>query len=203
MQRKSRLVLIAAILGFVFLYAPMVSLVIFSFNKSKLVTVWGGFSTKWYGELFQNAQILNAAGLSLRIAVISASLALVIGTIAAFVLVRFGRFRGRNLLTGMITSPLVMPDVIIGLSLLLMFVAMQNMIGWPNRGMTTIIIAHATFGAAYVAVVVQSRLRDMDLSVEEAAADLGASATRVFFDITLPIISPALISGWLLSFTLS
>ena len=197
------MVKIAAILGFLFLYAPMVSLVIFSFNKSKLVTVWGGFSTKWYAELFQNAQILNAAGLSLRIAVISASLAIVLGTIAAFVLVRFGRFRGRTLLTGMITSPLVMPDVIIGLSLLLMFVAMQGMIGWPMRGVTTIIIAHATFGAAYVAVVVQSRLKDMDLSVEEAAADLGAGPLRVFFDITLPIISPALISGWLLSFTLS
>lgn len=204
MKRTSNFVKILAVLGFVFLYAPIVSLVVFSFNKSKLVTVWGGFSTKWYMELLNDPQILNAAWLSLKIAFISASIAIVIGTIAAFALSRFGKFKTRTLLTGMITAPLVMPEVITGLSLLLLFVAMQGLIGWPmGRGVTTIIIAHATFGAAYVAVVVQSRLIDMDISIEEAAADLGAHPLRVFFDITLPIISPAIISGWLLAFTLS
>jgi len=204
MKRKSRFVPIAGTLGFVFLYAPIISLIFYSFNKSKLVTVWGGFSTKWYGELFRDDQIMSAAWLSLKIAFISASLSIVIGTIAAFVLARFGKFRSRKLLTGMITAPLVMPEVITGLSLLLLFVAMQGLIGWPlGRGVTTIIIAHSTFGAAYAAVVIQSRLVDMDMSIEEAAADLGSRPVRVFFEITLPIISPALISGWLLAFTLS
>ncbi len=204
MKKRSRFVLIVGTLGFIFLYAPIVSLIIFSFNESKLVTVWGGFSTKWYGELFRDPQILGAAWISLKIAVVSASLAVVFGTIAAYALTRFGRFRTRTLLSGMITAPLVMPEVITGLSLLLLFVAMQGLIGWPaGRGVTTIIIAHATFGAAYVAVVIQSRLVDMDMSIEEAAADLGAKPLRVFFDITLPIITPALVSGWLLAFTLS
>ncbi len=203
-MRKSLFVPIVGTLGFIFLYAPIVSLIFFSFNESKLVTVWSGFSTKWYGELLRDPQILNAAWLSLKIAFFSASIAIVFGTIAAFVLARFGKFRTRTLLTGMITAPLVMPEVITGLSLLLMFVAMQGLIGWPHgRGLTTIIIAHATFGAAYVAVVVQSRLLNMDLSIEEAAADLGANPVRVFFDITLPTIAPALVSGWLLAFTLS
>ncbi len=204
MKKRSRFVLIVGTLGFIFLYAPIVSLIIFSFNESKLVTVWGGFSTKWYGELFRDPQILGAAWISLKIAVVSASLAVVFGTIAAYALTRFGRFRTRTLLSGMITAPLVMPEVITGLSLLLLFVAMQGLIGWPaGRGVMTIIIAHATFGAAYVAVVIQSRLVDMDMSIEEAAADLGAKPLRVFFDITLPIITPALVSGWLLAFTLS
>lgn len=204
MKRRSLFIKIAAFLGFVFLYAPIVSLIIFSFNKSRLVTVWGGFSTKWYGELLQDPQILGAAWISLKIAFISASVAIVIGTLAAFVLVRFKKFRTRTLLSGMITAPLVMPEVITGLSLLLLFVALQGLIGWPaGRGMTTIIISHATFGAAYAAVIIQSRLVDMDLSIEESAADLGAKPVRVFFDITLPVITPALISGWLLAFTLS
>ncbi len=204
MKRRSLFIKIAAFLGFVFLYAPIVSLIIFSFNKSRLVTVWGGFSTKWYGELLQDPQILGAAWISLKIAFFSASLAIVIGTLAAFVLVRFKKFRTRTLLSGMITAPLVMPEVITGLSLLLLFVAMQSLIGWPaGRGVTTIIISHATFGAAYAAVIIQSRLVDMDLSIEESAADLGAKPVRVFFDITLPVITPALVSGWLLAFTLS
>ncbi|MCF6301963.1 MAG: ABC transporter permease subunit [Devosiaceae bacterium] len=204
MKKRSLFITIAGILGFVFLYAPIVSLVIFSFNKSKLVTVWGGFSTKWYGELLQDPQILGAAWISLKIAFTSATLAIIIGTLAAFVLVRFKKFRTRTLLSGMITAPLVMPEVITGLSLLLLFVAMQGLIGWPaGRGMTTIIISHATFGSAYAAVVIQSRLVDMDLSIEESAADLGAKPVRVFFDITLPVIAPALVSGWLLAFTLS
>ena len=192
------------LLGFVFLYAPILSLVVFSFNESKLVTVWSGFSTKWYGELLQNDQLIGAAWLSLQIAAISATLALVLGTLAAVALVRFRRFRGKTLMHGMISAPLVMPDVIIGLSLLLLFVSMESLIGWPSgRGMLTVIIAHSTFGMAYVAVVVQSRLTDLDISLEEAAQDLGATPARVFFDVTLPIISPALISGWLLAFTLS
>lgn len=192
------------LLGFVFLYAPILSLVVFSFNESKLVTVWSGFSTKWYGELLQNDQLIGAAWLSLQIAAISATLALVLGTLAAVALVRFRRFRGKTLMHGMISAPLVMPDVIIGLSLLLLFVSMESLIGWPaGRGMLTVIIAHSTFGMAYVAVVVQSRLGDLDVSLEEAAQDLGATPARVFFDVTLPIISPALVSGWLLSFTLS
>jgi len=195
---------IVSFIGFLFLYIPIVSLVIFSFNKSKLVTVWGGWSTKWYGELLNDPQILGAAWISLKIAFISASLATILGTIAAMVLTRFGQVRGRGLLTGMVTAPLVMPEVITGLSLLLLFVAMEATFGWPaGRGMLTIIIAHTTFSMAYVAVVVQSRLVDMDDSIEEAASDLGAKPMRVFFDITLPMIAPALISGWLLSFTLS
>ncbi len=193
-----------ATLGFGFLYAPIVSLIVFSFNESRLVTVWGGFSTRWYGELISDGQLLEAAWVSLKIATISASLAVVIGTLAAFVLTRFGKFHGKLMLTGMVTAPLVMPEVIIGLSLLLLFEAMEGMLGWPaGRGMTTVIIAHSTFCAAYVAVIAQSRLRDMDESLEEAARDLGAGPVRVFFDITLPVIAPALVSGWLLAFTLS
>jgi len=203
-MKRSMFMRVATILGFVFLYAPIVSLVFFSFNENKLVTVWSGFSTKWYGELLQNDQLIRAALLSLQIAAISATIALVLGTLASVALVRFRRFRGKTLMIGMISAPLVMPDVIIGLSLLLLFVSMQQLFGWPaGRGMMTVIIAHATFGMAYVAVVVQSRLSDLDISLEEAAQDLGATPTRVFFDITLPIISPALVSGWLLSFTLS
>ncbi len=204
MRRKSWFLLISTTLGFAFLYAPIVSLIIYSFNKSKLVTVWAGFSTKWYGELLRDAQILDAAWVSLKIAFISATLALVLGTMAALVLQRFGRFAFKNLLYGMATAPLLMPEVITGLSLLLLFVTMETMFGWPaGRGITTIIIAHTTFCLAYVAVVVQSRLSDMDESLEEAALDLGARPFRVFFDITLPVIAPALVSGWLLAFTLS
>lgn len=204
MKKRSWFLIISTTLGFAFLYLPILSLVIYSFNKSKLVTVWAGFSTKWYGELFRDPQILGAAWISLKIAFLSASLALVLGTLGAFVLVRFRRFRGKTLMGGMISAPLVMPDVIIGLSLLLLFVAMETAFGWPaGRGMTTIIIAHTTFCMAYVAVVVQSRLMDMDESLEEAALDLGARPVRLFFDITLPVISPALLSGWLLAFTLS
>lgn len=204
MFRKGWFLPIAAALGFSFLYAPIVSLVIFSFNESRLVTVWSGFSTKWYGELFNDPQLLGAAWLSLQIAAIAATIALVLGTLAAIALVRFRRFRGRTLFSGMVSAPLVMPDVITGLALLLLFVAMESLLGWPQgRGMLTIVIAHATFCTAYVCVVVQSRLSDFDRSLEEAAMDLGASPLRTFFDITLPIIAPALISGWLLGFTLS
>jgi putrescine transport system permease protein len=204
MNRRGWFVPTAALLGFIFLYAPIISLVVFSFNESKLVTVWGGFSTKWYGQLFADPAILNAALLSLQVAAISATVALILGTFCAVALTRFRRFRGRTILAGMVSAPLVMPDVITGLSLLLLFVAMESLFGWPaGRGTVTIILAHSTFCMAYVTVVVQSRLADLDLSLEEAAQDLGATPVRVFFDITLPIISPALISGWLLAFTLS
>lgn len=195
---------LAVVFGFIFLYAPIISLVVFSFNESRLVTVWGGFSTKWYGELFNDRQIRNAAWISFQVAFASATLATVIGTLAAFVLTRFSKFTGRLLLTGMITAPLVMPEVITGLSLLLLFVSMELTLGWPaGRGLTTIIIAHTTFCAAFVAVIAQSRLRSMDESLEEAARDLGAGPVRLFFDVTLPVISPALVAGWLLAFTLS
>ncbi|KQV09586.1 spermidine/putrescine ABC transporter permease [Devosia sp. Root413D1] len=203
-MRRGWFLPIAATLGFAFLYLPIISLVVFSFNESKLVTVWSGFSTKWYGELFADEQMLGAAWLSLRIAFFSASFALVLGTLCAVALVRFKRFRGRTVLAGTVSAPLVMPDVITGLALLLLFVGMESTLGWPaGRGIVTIIIAHTTFCMAYITVVVQSRLSDLDLSLEEAAMDLGATPFRVFFDITLPIIAPALVSGWLLGFTLS
>ena len=195
---------LAVLLGFIFLYAPIISLVVFSFNDSRLVTVWGGFSTRWYGELLNDRQIMGAAWVSLKVAFFSATLATIIGTLGAFVLTRFSRFTGRLLLTGMITAPLVMPEVITGLSLLLLFISMELTLGWPaGRGLVTVIIAHTTFCAAFVAVIAQSRLRSMDDSLEEAARDLGAGPVRVFFDVTLPVIMPALVSGWLLAFTLS
>jgi len=192
------------VFGFAFLYVPIVSLIIYSFNRSKLVTVWAGFSTEWYGALLQNDQILQAAWISLRIATVNATVSMALGTIAGFVLARFKRFSGRTLFTGMVTAPLVMPEVITGLSLLLLFVALEGLIGWPSgRGFATITIAHITFSMAYVAVIVQSRLADMDASIEEAALDLGARPLKIFFVITLPIIAPALVAGWLLAFTLS
>ena len=204
MQRRSSTLLIAVTLGFAFLYGPIVWLIIYSFNESRLATVWSGFSTKWYGALLENEQILSAAYLSLEIAFISASLALVLGTLAAFALVRFKQFKGRLTLSGAVTAPLVMPEVITGLSLLLLFIAMEAAFGWPaGRGKSTIMIAHTTFAMAYIAVVVQSRLVSVDRSIEEAAMDLGARPARVFWDITLPTIMPAMISGWLLAFTLS
>lgn len=190
--------------GFAFLYVPILLLILYSFNESRLVTVWGGFSLQWYGELFRDAQILGAAKVSLTVAAITATLATALGTLAGLVLVRFGRFKGRTLFSGMITAPLVMPEVITGLSILLLFVALEQAIGWPaGRGMTTITIAHVTFTMAYVAIIVQSRLTQFDGSVEEAAMDLGARPAKVFLFITLPIIAPALVAGWLLAFTLS
>jgi len=185
-------------LGFAFLYLPILLLVIYSFNDSRLVTVWGGFSTKWYGELLQNEAMLDAAWVTLRVAVLTATFATILGTMAAYVLVRAGRFRGRTVFSGMIYSPLVMPEVITGLSLLLLFIAL----GIP-RGMFTVVIAHTTFAMCYVAVVVSSRLVTFDKSLEEAALDLGCSPLDAFFSVTLPIIAPSVIAGWLLAFTLS
>ena len=192
------------VFGFAFLYVPILSLIIYSFNKSRLVTVWGGFSTQWYVRLFENDQILNAAWLSLKIAAVNATGAVILGTLAGLALARFGRFSGRTLFSGMTTAPLVMPEVITGLSLLVLFVAMEQIFGWPQgRGVTTITIAHMTLTMAYVTVIVQSRLSTLDDSLEEAAMDLGARPAKIFFLITLPIIAPALISGWLLAFTIS
>ncbi|MBF0218306.1 MAG: ABC transporter permease subunit [Gammaproteobacteria bacterium] len=204
MKQRSTLVFSCMAFGYAFLYAPILSLIIFSFNESRLVTVWGGFSTKWYGALLENDQLLGAAWISLRIAFINACFAVLLGTLAAVALVRFGRFRGRKLLAFMVGAPLVMPEVILGLASLLLFVSMDQLLGWPEgRGMTTIAIAHITFSTAYVAVVVQSRLGRLDPSLEEAAMDLGARPLKVFFVITLPLIAPALTAGWLLAFTLS
>ena len=186
------------VLGFSFLYLPIVLLVVFSFNESRLVTVWGGFSTKWYAELLHNDQLLDAFWVTLRVAFLSATLATVFGTMAALVLVRSGRFVGRSLFSGMVFAPLVMPEVILGLSLLLLFVAMDQ-----TRGFWTVMLAHTTFAMCYVAVVVQSRLVGFDKSIEEAAEDLGCPPARTFFQITLPIIFPGVIAGWMLAFTLS
>ena len=195
------------VLGLVFLYVPILSMIVFSFNNSRLVTVWDSANSptlKWYTALLANDQILGAAWLSIRIATIAASGAVVLGTFAGVALARFGAFRGRALLAGMTTAPLVMPEVITGLSLLLLFVALEQTIGWPQgRGPVTITLAHITFCMAYVTVVVQSRLVGFDESLEEAAMDLGARPVKVFFRITLPLIVPALVSGWLLAFTLS
>lgn len=192
------------VLGLLFLYLPMFVLVVYSFNASKLVTVWTGFSIKWYGELFRDQQILSAVWTSLRIAFFAASMAVCLGTLAAFVMTRYGHFRGKTALSSMVTAPLVMPEVITGLSLLLLFVQMAQMTGWPaDRGMATIWIAHTTFCSAYVAVVVAARLREVDRSIEEAAMDLGSPPLKTFFSITLPVIAPALAAGWLLAFTLS
>jgi len=202
--RRSFLITTLMAFGFAFLYIPILSMIVYSFNESRLVTVWAGFSTKWYVELIQNEQILDAAKLSLRIAAINATGAVILGTLAGLALSRFRRFKGRTLMTGMTTAPLVMPEVITGLSLLLLFVAMEQMFGWPaGRGVTTITIAHMTFSMAYVTVVIQSRLSSLDESLEEAAMDLGAKPAKVFLLITLPIIFPAILAGWLLAFTLS
>jgi putrescine transport system permease protein len=204
MKRRSTFLLTCLCFGYAFFYIPIFSMMFFSFNNARLATVWGGFSTRWYVALFKNKQILDAALLSLEIAAISATLATVLGTLAGMAIARFRRFRGRTLFTGLVSAPLVMPEAITGLSMLLLFVFMDAAIGWPSgRGMTTITIAHTTFALSYVAVIVQSRLASMDQSIEEAAMDLGSKPLQVVFDVTLPIISPAIVSGWLLAFTLS
>ncbi|KIC45220.1 MAG: ABC transporter permease [Ruegeria sp.] len=198
MNRLSWFNAVSLTLGFAFLYIPMIILIIFSFNESKLVTVWAGFSTKWYGELVQNQAFLDAAWVTVRVAVFSSTLATILGTAAAYVLVRGGRFFGRTLFSGMIYAPLVMPEVITGLSLLLLFIGIGL-----DRGILTIVLAHTTFSMCFVSVVVSSRLVTFDRSLEEAALDLGCSPAQAFRLVTLPIIAPAVISGWLLAFTLS
>jgi putrescine transport system permease protein len=207
MRRRSILLPSILALGFAFLYVPIVSMIVYSFNASRLVTVWDAAHSptlKWYVELFGNTQIIDAAWLSLRIAAMNATGAVILGTMVGFALERYGRFPGRGLLAALSTAPLVLPEIITGLSMLLLFVAMEQLIGWPaGRGTTTITIAHISFSLSYVAVVVQSRLAGFDVSLEEAALDLGARPATVFLRITLPLIAPALLSGWLLSFTLS
>jgi putrescine transport system permease protein len=190
-------------LGFAFLYLPILLLMVYSFNASKLATVWSGFSTRWYGELFNNRQILDALWISLEVAFWTACASTVLGTMAAMVMTRFKRFPGKTMLGALITAPLVMPEVILGFSLMTLLVAMGGIPGFPARGVTSIWIAHVTFTLSFVTVVVSSRLQELDRSLEEAAMDLGASRLKVFFQITLPIIAPALVAGWLLAFTLS
>ncbi len=202
-SRASPFLISVLCLGIAFLYLPMAVLVGYSFNASALASVWGGFSTHWYTELLHNRQILSAARLSLEIAALASTGALLLGTLAAVALVRFAKFRGRLLLTGMVNAPLVMPEIITGITQLLLFVSMLQLIGWPTRGITTVVLAHVAFCTAYVTVTVQSRLQTADRSLEEAAMDLGATSFQAFVDVTLPIIAPALLSSWLLSFTLS
>lgn len=202
-KRSGFLTLMLA-LGMAFLYIPMILLVIYSFNYSRIVPIWGGWSVRWYVELFQSEEVWNAVILSLQIGITNATFATVLGTLAGLAMVRFGRFKGRTVFGGMLVAPLVMPEVITGLSLLMLFITMQEVIGWPaERGFTTITIAHITFSMAYVAVIIQSRLTGMGEDLEEAALDLGAKPFRVLTDITLPRLAPGMIAGWLLAFTLS
>jgi len=203
MNKRAGLIFTILAFGYAFLYIPIFSVVIYSFNESRLVTVWAGFSTKWYGELFEDERMVTAALLSLRIAAMSATGAVIIGTLAGFVMSRIPRFWGRTLFTGLVTAPLVMPEIITGLSMLLLFVGLEQLVGWPERGVDTIVIAHITFTTAFVAVMVQARLSELDRSIEEAAMDLGARPWKVFVLITLPMIATTLASGWLLAFTLS
>jgi putrescine transport system permease protein len=202
-RRYSPLLLTILCFGIAVLYVPIVTLIAYSFNASPLVNVWGGFSTQWYTQLIHNRQLLQAALLSLEVALTASTLAVVLGTLAAIALVRFAKFRGRLLLTGMVNAPLVMPEIITGITQLLLFVSMLHMIGWPHRGFTTIVISHVVFCTAYATVTVQSRLASADRSLEEAAMDLGSGPARAFIEVTLPIIAPALLSSWLLNFTLS
>ena len=204
MRQRSTFLFTTLAFGYAFLYLPIVILMVYSFNDSPIQSVWNGFSLRWYSALLNNAQVIDAALLSLQIALISATIATVLGTLAGLSMTHMGRFKGRLLFTGLIAAPLIMPEVITGLSLLLVFVSTEQLIGWPeSRGTLTIIIAHITFSMAFVAVIVQSRLSTADRSLEEAAMDLGGRPFRVAIDVTLPLIAPAMISGWLLAFTLS
>lgn len=192
------------LMGLLFLYLPMVILIFYSFNESKLVTIWSGFSTKWYGALFEDEQLMSAVWMSLKVAFYSATTAVILGGLSAYACNRLGKFKGKTLFNGMINAPLVMPDVMIGISLLLFFVTLSKTLGiFETRGLLTIWIAHVTLGTAYVCVVVLSRLKEMDTSLEEAAMDLGATPLNTFLAVTLPIILPSLIAGWCLAFTLS
>ncbi len=203
-KKRSTFLFSALCFGMAFLYIPIILLIVYSFNYSKLVPVWGGFSLRWYVVLFESEDVWASLILSFKIAILNASFATLLGTMAGLALVRFGRFKGRLLFSGMIAAPLVMPEVITGLSLLLLFITLGDLIGWPaERGMATITIAHITFSMAYVAVIIQSRLAGIDQSLEDAALDLGARPFRVLLDITLPILAPGMVAGWLLAFTLS
>ena len=204
MNRRPVFLITCLCFGFAFFYIPILSLIVFSFNKSRLVSVWGGFSTQWYGKLFENDQIIEAAKLSLSIALVSATIATILGTMAGIALARFKRFRGRTLFSGLVTAPLIMPEIITGISSLMLFILMADWIGWPGeRGFTTVTIAHITFSMTYVTTIIHARLSSTDISIEEAALDLGSRPWQVLTDITLPVIAPALLSGWLLAFTIS
>ncbi|MCD8515920.1 MAG: ABC transporter permease subunit [Burkholderiaceae bacterium] len=196
--------LMALGVGFFFLYVPIATLIVFSFNSSPIMTSWSGFSWRWYEALLNDQALLSAAWLSFKVATLTATAASIIGTWAGYVLARKGNFKGFSLFVGLVSAPLVIPEVVLGISMLLLFVEMDSIFGWPGeRGMFTIWVGHTTFCMAFVTVIVQSRIRDLDRSLEEAALDLGATPLRVFFAVTLPLIAPAIISGWLLAFTLS
>ena len=204
MNRRPTFLITALCFGFAFLYVPILSMMVYSFNGSRLATVWGGFSVKWYVSLLSNEKVIDALILSLKIAFISASVATILGTMAGIALVRFGKFRGRTLFSGLVTAPLIMPEVITGISLLIFFILMGHLIGWPSsRGFTTITLAHITFSMVFVTTIVSARMQQADRAIEEAAVDLGSRPWQVLFDITLPVISPAIWSGWLLAFTIS
>jgi putrescine transport system permease protein len=204
MKQRSVFLISMLCFGFAFFYIPILSMIVYSFNASRLATIWGGFSTKWYGSLFANRQILAAALLSLKIALLSATMATILGTMAGISLARFKRFRGRTVFSGLVTAPLVLPDVITGIATLMMFILMAEYIGWPGqRGFTTVTLAHITFSMVYVTTIIHSRLVQADEAIEEAAMDLGSRPWQVMRDITLPVISPAILSGWLLAFTIS
>ena len=204
MNRRPTFLITALCFGFAFLYVPILSMMVYSFNGSRLATVWGGFSMKWYVSLLSNEKVIDALILSLKIAFISASVATILGTMAGIALVRFGKFRGRSLFSGLVTAPLIMPEVITGISLLIFFILMGYLVGWPSsRGFTTITLAHITFSMVFVTTIVSARMQQADRAIEEAAIDLGSRPWQVLFDITLPVISPAIWSGWLLAFTIS
>lgn len=204
MTRRPIFLVTVLCFGFAFLYIPILSMMVYSFNGSRLATVWGGFSTKWYVSLWSNRQVMAALILSLQIAVISASIATILGTMAGIALARFRRFRGRTLFSGLVTAPLVMPEVITGISMLIFFILMAEYVGWPaTRGFTTVTLAHITFSMVFVTTIVQSRMLSADMAIEEAAMDLGSRPWQVLRDVTLPVISPAILSGWLLAFTIS
>ncbi|WP_434620856.1 ABC transporter permease subunit [Tabrizicola sp. M-4] len=204
MKRRPWFLFSVLVFGFAFFYVPILSMIVYSFNESRLATVWGGFSTKWYVSLFSNRQVGAALLLSLQIALISATIATILGTMAGIALARFTRFRGRTLFSGMVTAPLVMPEVITGISMLMLFLLMADWIGWPGQlGFTTVTLAHITFSMVFVTTVVQARMLQSDRAIEEAAMDLGSRPWQVMWDITLPTIFPAILSGWLLAFTIS
>ena len=204
MKRRSTFLVTVMCFGFAFFYIPILSMIVYSVNASRLATVWGGFSTKWYVSLLSNQQVLDALVLSLKIAVVSATVATILGTMAGITLARFTKFRGRTLFSGLVTAPLIMPEVITGISALIFFILMADCIGWPGqRGFTTITLAHITFSMVFVTTIVNARMVQSDRAIEEAAMDLGSRPWQVLFDITLPVISPAIVSGWLLAFTIS
>ena len=204
MTRRPVFLITVLCFGFAFFYIPILSMMVYSFNDSRLATVWGGFSTRWYASLFSNRQVGAALLLSVQIALISATMATILGAMAGIALARFRKFRGRTIFSGMITAPLIMPEVITGISLLMFFIMLAQITGWPGqRGFTTITLAHITFSMVFVTTVVHARMSQMDRSIEEAAMDLGSRPWQVLKDVTLPVISPALVSGWLLAFTIS